>query len=67
MKLGAGHYVAGWMIAARESAELAEQIIADTAHKQGIVLSQFMNYSGQSIASACYIPSGDPEWRRPTR
>jgi putative transposase len=30
-------YVVGWMIAARESAELAEQIIADTAHKQRIV------------------------------
>jgi putative transposase len=30
-------YVVGWMIAARESAELAEQIIADTAHKQLIV------------------------------
>jgi putative transposase len=30
-------YVVGWMIAARESAELAEQIIADTAHKQHIV------------------------------
>ena len=30
-------YVVGWMIAARESAELAEQIIADTAHKQNIV------------------------------
>jgi putative transposase len=29
-------YVVGWMIAARESAELAEQIIADTAHKQHI-------------------------------
>jgi len=30
-------YVVGWMIAARESAHLAEQIIADTAHKQRIV------------------------------
>ena len=30
-------YVVGWMIAARESAELAEQIIADTAHKQHII------------------------------
>lgn len=29
-------YVVGWMIAARESAELAEQLIADTAHKQRI-------------------------------
>jgi putative transposase len=29
-------YVVGWMVAARESAELAEQIIADTAHKQRI-------------------------------
>jgi len=27
-------YVVGWMVAARESAQLAEQIIADTAHKQ---------------------------------
>jgi putative transposase len=30
-------YVVGWMIAARESAALAEQIIADTAHKQCII------------------------------
>jgi putative transposase len=30
-------YVVGWMIAARESAELAEQLIADTVHKQRIV------------------------------
>ena len=30
-------YVVGWMIAARESKELAEQIIADTVHKQRII------------------------------
>ena len=30
-------YVVGWMIAARETAELAEQLIADTVHKQNIV------------------------------
>jgi putative transposase len=30
-------YIVGWMIAARETAELAEQLIADTAHKQQIV------------------------------
>ena len=30
-------YIVGWMIAARESAELAEQIIADTAHKEHII------------------------------
>jgi putative transposase len=30
-------YIVGWMIAARETAELAEQLIADTAHKQRIV------------------------------
>ena len=29
-------YVVGWMIAARESAELAEQLIADTVAKQVI-------------------------------
>ncbi len=29
-------YVVGWMIAARESAELAEQLIADTLEKQNI-------------------------------
>lgn len=29
-------YVVGWMIAARESAELAEQLIGDTIHKQNI-------------------------------
>jgi putative transposase len=29
-------YIVGWMIAARETAELAEQLIADTVHKQGI-------------------------------
>jgi putative transposase len=29
-------YVVGWMIAPRESAELAEQLIADTVAKQGI-------------------------------
>jgi transposase InsO family protein len=30
-------YVVGWMIAARESAELAEQLIGDTIEKQNIV------------------------------
>lgn len=30
-------YIVGWMIAAREAAELAEQLIADTVHKQKIV------------------------------
>lgn len=30
-------YVVGWMIAARESKELAEQIIADTVHRQRII------------------------------
>jgi putative transposase len=30
-------YIVGWMIAARESAELAEQLIADAVHKQRIV------------------------------
>jgi len=30
-------YVVGWMIAARESAELAEQLIAETIAKQGIL------------------------------
>jgi putative transposase len=29
-------YIVGWMIAARESAELAEQFIADTVHKERI-------------------------------
>jgi putative transposase len=29
-------YVVGWMLAARESAELAEQLIADTLYKQNI-------------------------------
>jgi putative transposase len=30
-------YIVGWMIAARETAELAEQLIADTVHKQRIL------------------------------
>ena len=30
-------YVVGWMLAARESKDLAEQIIADTVHKQRII------------------------------
>ena len=30
-------YVVGWMIAARESAELAEQLIADTLEKQNVL------------------------------
>jgi putative transposase len=30
-------YIVGWMIAAREAAELAEQLIADTVDKQNIV------------------------------
>jgi hypothetical protein len=30
-------YVVGWMLAARESAELAEQLIAETVEKQNIV------------------------------
>ena len=29
-------YIVGWMIAARESAELAEQLIADTVYKERI-------------------------------
>ena len=31
-----GRYVVGWMLAARESAELAEQLIAETVEKQDI-------------------------------
>ena len=30
-------YVVGWMVAPRETAELAKRLIADTCHKQGIV------------------------------
>jgi putative transposase len=33
-------YVVGWMVAARESAQLAERLIAATCHKQGITPHQ---------------------------
>ena len=33
-------YVAGWLIAERESAELAEELIAETCRKQGIAAAQ---------------------------
>jgi putative transposase len=46
-------YVVGWMIAARESAELAEQLIGDTAAKQFIAPGMFTlhAYRGTTMRS----------------
>ncbi len=46
-------YVPGWMVATRESAVLAERLIADTVEKQGIVRDQLTIHAdrGSSMAS----------------
>ena len=46
-------YVVGWMIAERESARLAEQLIAETCAKQGIELDQLTLHAdrGSSMTS----------------
>lgn len=46
-------YVPGWMVATRESAALAERLIADTIAKQGIVPGQLTIHAdrGSSMAS----------------
>jgi len=44
-------YVVGWMIAPRESAQLAEQLIADTVAKQNIALAR--SRCMQTAAPAC--------------
>jgi putative transposase len=48
-------YVVGWMIAYKESAELAEQLISDTVAKQGIVGGQLTIHAdrGASMRSNC--------------
>jgi len=43
-------YVPGWMLAERQSAELAEQLIADTCSKQGIGADQLMLHSDRGSA-----------------
>jgi putative transposase len=43
-------YVPGWMLAERESAELAEQLIAETCSKQGIGADQLMLHSDRGSA-----------------
>ena len=43
-------YVPGWMVAARESAKLAEQLIAETCAKQGILTDQLVLHSDRGSA-----------------
>ena len=43
-------YVVGWMIAQRESAELAEQLISETCAKQGIELDQLTLHADRGSA-----------------
>ena len=43
-------YVTGWMIAKRESAELAEKLIAETCTKQGIEEDQLILHSDRGSA-----------------
>jgi putative transposase len=43
-------FVPGWMIAERESAELAEQLIAETCAKQGIARDQLVLHSDRGSA-----------------
>jgi putative transposase len=43
-------YVVGWMIANGESAQLAQRLIADTCHKQGIVPGQLTIHADRGIA-----------------
>jgi len=46
-------YVVGWMVASRESAALAERLLADTIHKQGVDRNQLSIHAdrGSSMAS----------------
>jgi len=43
-------YVVGWLIAERESAELAEQLIAETCTKQGIQPDQLTIHADRGSA-----------------
>jgi putative transposase len=43
-------YVPGWMIARRESAELAEELIGETCAKQGIERDQLMPHADRGSA-----------------
>ena len=43
-------YVVGWMIANGESAQLAQRLIADTCHKQGIVPGQLTIHADRGTA-----------------
>ena len=43
-------FVPGWMVAERESAQLAEQLIAETCAKQGIARDQLMLHSDRGSA-----------------
>jgi putative transposase len=43
-------YVVGWMLAARESAALAERLIAETCAKQGIVAGQLTVHADRGAA-----------------
>ena len=43
-------YVVGWLIAERESAQLAEQLIVETCHKQGIEPEQLILHADRGSA-----------------
>ncbi len=43
-------YVVGWMVATRESAELAKQLLLESCHKQGIRMNQLTIHSDRGPA-----------------
>jgi putative transposase len=45
-------YVVGWMVAEKESAELAEQLIADSAMKEAITSGQLALYADRGSSGA---------------
>jgi len=55
-------YVVGWMVAPRETAELAKRLIADTCQKQGIVAGTLTVHadSGESVSGRSSAPLQTP-------
>lgn len=49
-------YVVGWMVAERESAELAEQLIAETCAKQGIKPDQLTIHADRGSSTPALAP-----------
>ena len=61
-------YVVGWMVASRESATLAQKLIRETCHKQGIAPGQLTIHAdrGSSMTSKPW-PNCWPTWGSPSR